>query len=161
MDTTSNNGRHSHPKDKDFLSHEMEVTKVAIQKTAGEIWEHVPTTDDVAAWTKANPMLAVGIAAGAGVLAGFMVTPSRSRHYAPRSAYRDGSGSILGSIAGAVMPSLSTALSEAGRTALSAAVAHFTSQQVAQDTAQETAEETTQQHANGAYAAGPSSPEAA
>lgn len=131
MDTTSTNAQQSHKK-QDFIAHEMEVTKEAIKTTAADIWQQVPTTEDVAAWTKANPLLAVGIAAGAGVLAGFMVTPSRG---GKRQAHdRDGGGhSMLGSLVGAVAPALSMAVNEAGRTALSAAVAHFTSQQVAHE----------------------------
>lgn len=128
MDTMSNKEQPS-PDKQDFLEHELQVTREAIKSTAADIWNQVPSTDDVAAWTKANPLLAVGIAAGAGVVAGFMVAPSRGGgHSAPRST----GSSMLGSIFGAVAPSLSMAFSEASRTAIAAAVAHFTSQQVAE-----------------------------
>jgi len=159
MDTTSSKERQQQSHDQDFISHEMSVTKEAISKTASEMWDLVPKTDDIAAWTKANPMLAVGVAAGAGVLAGFMVAPGR----APRYRREQGGGhSVLGSLVGAVMPALSTAMTEAGRTALSAAVAHFTSQHVAEETAEQTAEETVNENtANGFYAGSPSSAEAA
>lgn len=155
MDTTSSNGRQQLPHNKDIIAHEIEVTKEAIASTASEIWELVPSTEDVAAWTKANPMLAVGVAAGAGVLAGFMVAPSRAPRY--RNERNEGH-SMLGSLVGAVMPALSTVVSEAGRTALSAAVAHFTSQQVAEDTAEETVNANA---SDGAATVGSSSAEAA
>src|SRR5687767_7592288 len=141
MDTTSNNARQS-PEKQDFLTHEMEVTKEAIKSTAADIWQQVPTTDDVAAWTRANPWLAVGIAAGAGVVAGFMVAPSRGG--GRQRSHHDGGGggghSMIGSIFGAVAPALSMAVSEASRTALAAAVAHFTSQKVAEENTGENAE---------------------
>ena len=156
MDTTSSNAQRSHER-QDFIGHELEVTREAIKSTAADIWKQVPTTDEIAAWTKANPMLAVGIAAGAGVVAGFMVTPSKSGGRKSRSG--DSHGGMLGSLAGAVLPAISLAATEAGRSALAAAVAHFT----AQNTATETAEQTTAEelHAHGVAPQRPASPEAA
>lgn len=156
MDTTSSNAQRSHDR-QDFIGHELEITREAIKSTAADIWQQVPTTDEIAAWTKANPMLAVGIAAGAGVLAGLMVTPSKSG--GRKSRRGESHGGIFGSIAGAVLPAFSLAATEAGRSALSAAVAHFTAQNTAAETAeQRTAEEL---HARGAAPQRASSPEAA
>jgi ElaB/YqjD/DUF883 family membrane-anchored ribosome-binding protein len=155
MDTTSNNAQQSRddkkPEKQDFIAHEMEVTKQAMKSAAADIWQQVPTTDDVAAWTKANPLLAVGIAAGAGVVAGFMVTPSRAPKHGHYDGHRGGGGGgILGSIVGAVMPAFSMAVSEAGRSALAAAVAHFTAQQTAENENAEAREEVQAAYADGA-----------
>jgi hypothetical protein len=149
MATTSNSGQPHQPHDdehakQDFIAREMELTKEAMAKTASEIWQHVPSSDDVVAWTKANPMLAVGIAAGAGVLAGFMVAPSRGGGHASSSHHHGGGGAIggiLGSIVGAVSPALSMAVSEASRTAVAAAVAHFAGQNAAEQAAQDAADQ--------------------
>jgi ElaB/YqjD/DUF883 family membrane-anchored ribosome-binding protein len=139
MATTSNSAQPQQHEKQDFIEREMELTKEAMKTTASEIWQHVPSTDDVAAWTKANPMLAVGIAAGAGVLAGFMVAPSRGGGHSHSShhGHGGGGGGMLGSIVGAVMPALSMAVSEASRTAVAAAVAHFAGQNAAEQHAQE------------------------
>lgn len=143
MATTSNSGQphlpdhDHHHENKDFIAREMELTKEAMTKTAGEIWQHVPSTEDVAAWTKANPMLAVGIAAGAGLLAGFMVAPSRGGKSSGAHHEGGGGGGMLGSLVGAVMPAVSLAVSEVSRTAVAAAVAHFAGQQAAEQHAQE------------------------
>ena len=139
MDTTSSSARQSPPnKHGNFIDQEIEATKTAMKSAATELWEHVPSGEDLQNWTKANPLLAVGIAAGAGAVAGFLVTPSRG---GKASKERDGgkSSGLLGSVVGTVFPMLSMAASEAGRAALAAATAKYAGEQAAEDQVQEDA----------------------
>lgn len=137
MDTTSSSARLSPPdKHGNFIDQEIEATKTAMRSAATELWEHVPSGEDVQNWTKANPLLAVGIAAGAGVVAGLLVTPGRGKK--SEKGRDDGKGGgMLGSLVGSVMPMFAMAASEAGRAALAAATAKFAGEEAAKEQQQE------------------------
>ncbi|HTN75791.1 MAG TPA: hypothetical protein VL096_11115 [Pirellulaceae bacterium] len=110
----------------EILAQEKAQATEAMRATLNEMWNQVPSQQQVWAWAQENPLLAAGVVAGAGALAGAVLTPS-DRRAAPvvvrePVAAAAAQGSIFSMLLGQALPMLSMVAGEAGRNALLAAL---------------------------------------
>ena len=104
----------------EMLAHEQAQASTALNATLRDFWGHLPSAQQLQKWAEANPLYAAGAAAGAGALAGAIVTPSSHRPASARN-HQDNvnatapRATLVSSLLAQVFPMLSVVLAEAGR----------------------------------------------